>query len=91
VLGVRRHGRPHAERPDEVFGERQYDDGHLGGTDVHDAHPRVYETGQRSPELVHVRESGLVEAELAARLVHHRAEFGVRQSAYGWGDPKKND
>lgn len=72
-----RHCHQQAERPDRILGKRQYDDGHFGGTDVHDAHPRVNETGQRSPKLVEVGERGLIKAELATRLVDHRSQFGV--------------
>lgn len=69
------------ERPYGILGERQNDDGHFGRTDVHDAHPRVYEAGQGSPEFVQVGERGLIEAEFAARLVDHGTQFGVRQRA----------
>lgn len=44
VFGFGRHVSQNAERPDEVFRERQNNDGHLGWTNVHDAHPRVYKT-----------------------------------------------
>lgn len=73
-----RHGSHNAERPDEVFGERQYNDGHLGRANVHDAHPRIYETWQRSPELVHVCECRLIETKFASRFIDNRTEFGVR-------------
>lgn len=35
----RRHMSPYANRPDKIFSKRQYDYGHFGGTDVHDAYP----------------------------------------------------
>lgn len=79
VFGVRRQGRQQTHRPDEVFCERQYDDGHFCRTYVHDTHPRIYETRQWPPEFVHVGERGLIKAELAARFVDNRAQFGVRQ------------
>lgn len=61
-----RHFGPQAERSDEIFGERQYDDCHFSGTDVHDAQPRVYKTGQWAPEFVRVSERSPIKVELAA-------------------------
>lgn len=39
VFSIRCQRHPYADRPDEVFGKRKYDDGDFGWTDVHYANP----------------------------------------------------